>query len=367
MKLLFAIGSALTGGVERITLDTISSLARGGVTCHGIILSWTPGAVDSELERLGIPYIRYKAGWFLRRHPLLSLESLFRFFRARSSIPRFVRQGDWTHVLVAGYRPILTMGPLPHSLRVVYCVHDRVSSDRQFRFFQRFLSKSVWRFVAPSQFIVNDLIHAGISPGQIVRIMNGTRIPAELPKRGNPIFTIGLVGQILPQKGHRVLLEAIAELPRDLPFALRIAGRGEGWFESELRERTEALGLAERVTFLGFVDQAILYDDLDLAVVPSLYEEPFGLVSIEAQAREIPVLVSDAGGLPETIVDGTTGRVFRREQPGELRDLLIWFITHPDEARAMGRRAREHVRDNFSLERTTRELQELLSTSVADV
>lgn len=258
------------------------------------------------------------------------------------------------------------MGEIPSSVQVVYHIHDIASKDRQFQLLKTILIKRVWTFVAVSKFIVNDLIQAGISPDQVVRIMNGTRIPTELPKRGNPIFTIGLVGQILPQKGHRVLLEAIAELPRDLPFALRIAGRGEDWFESELRERTEALGLAERVTFLGFVDQAILYDDLDLAVVPSLYEEPFGLVSIEAQAREIPVLVSDAGGLPETVVDGTTGRVFRREQPGELRDLLIWFITHPEEARAMGRRAREHVRENFSLERTTRELHELLSTSVAD-
>jgi glycosyltransferase involved in cell wall biosynthesis len=362
MKPLFVIGSKLTGGVERITLDLLTELSRGGIDCSCLMFSWAGGEIEEKLSDLGIGYTKCKIGWFYLRKPLWTLANLLHLPAAWRGAKKIIESQPWTHLYITTYRQLLVLGALPSTMKVVYNVQDRVSTDRQFELLSVILRRRVWRFVAASKFIEEDLLAAGIPREEVVLVSNGTRIPPSFtPPPSNGTFTIGMVGQILPQKGQRELLEALSQLPATLDFRLRIAGQGDPAYEASLHEAVVALGLSQKVEFVGFLDIAKLYEDLNLVAVPSIYEEPFGLVSIEAQARGIPVVVSDAGGLPETVADGETGRVFARSKPGELREILEWFITHPAEARTMGERARRHVEANFSLDRTVSQLRDLLA------
>lgn len=103
-------------------------------------------------------------------------------------------------------------------------------------------------------------------------------------------------GQLIRGKGVQVLLEAMARL--DASRTLDVVGTGN--MEGRLKAQAERLGLGERVRWRGFVDNA--RDWMAAAacvVVPSVWQEPYGLVAAEAVALGRRVVASDVGGLPE--------------------------------------------------------------------
>ncbi len=116
---------------------------------------------------------------------------------------------------------------------------------------------------------------------------------------------VGYVGRLEDHKGVHVLIDAIARVP---DAALTIVGDGPA--RARLEDRTQALGLSERVTFTGFVDPDELpdrYATFDVVVVPSLptprWAEQFGRVAVEAMAAGVPVIASDMGELPSIVRD----------------------------------------------------------------
>ena len=87
--------------------------------------------------------------------------------------------------------------------------------------------------------------------------------------------------------------------------------------------------------------------------------EPFGLTALEAMACETPVVAVREGGYRETIVDGKTGFLVDRN-PTEIADKLSFLTGHPREAQRMGRRARNHILNNWNWERGIAKLNEYL-------
>jgi glycogen(starch) synthase len=103
-------------------------------------------------------------------------------------------------------------------------------------------------------------------------------------------------GQLLRGKGVHVLLRAMALMRR--PQTLDVVGTGN--FEPYLRQLAERLGVAERVRWRGAVPNAADWmAAASCVVVPSVWQEPYGLVAAEAVALGRPVVASDVGGLPE--------------------------------------------------------------------
>jgi len=80
--------------------------------------------------------------------------------------------------------------------------------------------------------------------------------------------------------------------------------------------------------------------------VPSLWEEPFGLVAVEGMARALPVVATRSGALPEIVDQGTTGFVVGRD-PSELRTAVARLVGDPELRRAMGAAGRRRVEDRF--------------------
>ena len=109
------------------------------------------------------------------------------------------------------------------------------------------------------------------------------------------------------------------------------------------------LGLADQVRFVeaSYADMPALYERADIVIYPTIGEEPYGLVPVEAMSCGRPVIASNSGGIPETIVDGMTGYIVPRGDPDKLADRLAELITNPDLAKRLGRAGRRHARKNF--------------------
>jgi glycosyltransferase involved in cell wall biosynthesis len=158
--------------------------------------------------------------------------------------------------------------------------------------------------------------------------------------------TILTMGRLTPEKGHRVLLRAMAEVVRRVPES-RLVICGEGEERAALEAQCGMLGLAETVEFAGFVaDPRAALAQADVVAMPSL-SEGLGVAVLEAMAMARPVVATDAGGLPESVVDGETGRVVPRGDVGALAEAILSMLDDPTEAQAMGAAGRERAQELF--------------------
>jgi glycosyltransferase involved in cell wall biosynthesis len=165
------------------------------------------------------------------------------------------------------------------------------------------------------------------------------------------VVTFGFLGQIVPIKGVRDLIEAASRLSDRTDWQIAIAGRdprpGES-YDAECHAWVAAKGLADRIRFLGFLDSVqTLYRAIDVAVVPSL-EEPLGRVPLEASAEGRPTIAYATGGLPEIVQDGITGRLVSTGDVDALARVMEDVIEHPDWWRGAGEAARRWVHDAAS-------------------
>ncbi|MDO8425186.1 MAG: glycosyltransferase family 4 protein [bacterium] len=153
-------------------------------------------------------------------------------------------------------------------------------------------------------------------------------------------------------KGVPVLLEALARTPG---VQLRIVGDGD--LRASFAARAQALGIADRVTFLGAVSDDTLpgvYQQADVVVLPSVSRsEAFGLVLLEGMASGKPCIASDLPGVRTVVRDGETGWLVPPGDAAALADRLAWIVTHRDAVRVMGERAAALVAQRYDWERIT--------------
>ena len=140
---------------------------------------------------------------------------------------------------------------------------------------------------------------------------------ARVDRSPGETLTVGYLGRIESTKGIEVLLDAAAGMASGSVRVL-LAGKGDQAYTEALKARYPHAD----IVFLGFTKPADLFAQIDLLVVPSLWEEPLGRVIYEAYEHGVPSAVSRAGGMPEIIEEGRTGFVFDPGDAVALRDLL---------------------------------------------
>ena len=164
--------------------------------------------------------------------------------------------------------------------------------------------------------------------------------------------------QLFPRKGIRFLIEAAAQLRPAFPD-LELVLAGDGFERPELERLARERGIAERTTFLGWVANAELpkyYRAAAVSVIPSL-EEGFGIPAAEAMGCEVPVVASDAGGLPEVVEDGVTGRVVPRGDATALAGAISDLLRDPALRHRMGQAGRERALRLFDWDRSAEEFE----------
>jgi glycosyltransferase involved in cell wall biosynthesis len=156
------------------------------------------------------------------------------------------------------------------------------------------------------------------------------------------------VGRLMPQKGIDLLIDALAALPDDI--GLDVVGDGPD--RAALEARALAAGVGTRVRFHGAVKQfelAAFYRRALALVVPSS-EEGLGLVAVEAQLCETPVVAFDSGGLPDVIQHDRTGILVRERSASALAAAVQSLLARDDQGAALGAAGRLHALATFAPE-----------------
>ncbi len=162
---------------------------------------------------------------------------------------------------------------------------------------------------------------------------------------------LAIVARLTPRKGHRFLFKALcslggseAPLP---PWRLLVVGEGED--REHLEALARELGLAQRVEFLGYREDAReIMVASDVLVLPSLLEtQPF--VITEAMASSLPVVSTRIFGIPELVADGETGILVEPGQVEPLAEALCRLISSDDLRKRMGQAGRRRYEEQFTL------------------
>ena len=158
---------------------------------------------------------------------------------------------------------------------------------------------------------------------------------------------IGIAAQLIPRKGHDVLLEALPDLVGRWPN-LQVLVMGKGPSESAIREQIRALDLSGHVQLVGFVeDLEHVLPSLDFLVHPAR-TEGLGVVLLQAASAGIAVIACDAGGMPEAVMDQETGLLVPPGDVDALATAIERLLSEPERAEAFGAKGRERMLASFS-------------------
>ena len=212
-----------------------------------------------------------------------------------------------------------------------------------------------------------------ITPTHEVTIYPGVPQPerwTKLERRPGDTPTIAYVGRVEEVKGPQVAYKALAEL-RDrhgIEARLVLAGSCEADMQRELDDLAARLRITDQVELRGMLDHAAigrLLEESHALVVPSVWEEPFGIVLLEAALARVPVVASRSGGMPEALREGSEALFFRIEDATGCADALAQTLRDPGATEARVAAAYERA-NALSFERYIADMERFVSQAGAD-
>ena len=215
---------------------------------------------------------------------------------------------------------------------------------RHIRSIGTFHKVAAW--ISISDFQKKKHVEMGIPAARIHNIYHFYESSAPPPPTGPSGDTLFL-GRLSREKGVDLLLRAWA-MVKNRNRRLVIAGTGPE--ESSLKKLSSNLNLTN-VVFTGFLDkeqQASLWSNSSALVVPSIWDEPFGMVVLEAWAKERPIVAYAKGALPELIRHGVTGLLADPFSIDDLAKNIQELIDKPDLGPCLGRAGNHHLKKEFN-------------------
>lgn len=349
MRIMLVVNSVGVGGAERVVTSLANAFAaRGHAVCIVALEAKRPALPVSDAVLLVELSARKSIGGLL--HVITSLRDAVRSFK-----PDVVHSHMIHSNLVA--RLLRCIVPIPRLISTAHNTHDggwhRVLANRLTHWLVDVATNVSSEAVAAYE------RRLAVPRGEMLTVYNGIDTRAfqySQSSRDRTRSSLGImastslilaVGRLEPAKDYPNLLRALFQLPDHLQWQAVIAGAGQ--LDAELLDLASNLGLTHRVRFLGVrSDVRDLMCAADVFVLSSDYEG-FGLVVGEAMACERLVVATDCGGVAEVV--GGLGHLVPPRQPEALAAGLAQAIALPrDQARQIGRQARQRVESFFSLD-----------------
>ncbi|MBL7960804.1 glycosyltransferase family 4 protein [bacterium] len=182
----------------------------------------------------------------------------------------------------------------------------------------------------------------------------------------------GVTGRILPKKGYLSFLRAgkmTMDLCKNEEIILAVIGGAFNELQEkylmQLKNLASELNISDKVIFTGFKTDIKSYvSDLDVLVVPSVWDEPFGRTALEGMALGIPVLASRIGGLPEVIEENMTGLLYESGNTEGLSHCMKQMVQERQTGSIMGQKGRERCEKEFCIALRTKEIDHILESLI---
>lgn len=345
-----------TGGVESHVADLALALAKLG--CAVTVLTGEPA--PSPLRGVEVSYT-----------PLLNLDLLRR--QSTQGYLETELERELGKVIAARGLDIVHGHNLHHFFAEPALALDELHQALGFRLHHTF--HETWPDVlqhrpvyrrwdgnyAVSSFVQNECArHIGFRPELRPLGIDTERFrPRRLPMRAREVGVILHPARMLPWKGVHVSVDMFAELRRRGVAARLIVTDTQriiDWdeetssYRKQIIESLRSQGIAEMVEFrsVPYGEMHRLYDEADIVIYPTIGDEPYGLVPLEAMSMARPVVASRSGGITETIVEGETGFLVERGDSVALADRVEQLLRNPELSQRMGQAGRRHVLVNFN-------------------
>lgn len=350
---LFVITSLSVGGSERQLTLLASALAREGmiIAVYGL----NDGVIRADLERAGIEVIIAPSAGILSV-PLAALRLLGFMLMRRPSIVHFF--------LPAAY---LLGAPVAALARIRVRIMSRRSLNNYqrngfVRPLERLCHRTMDAVIGNSRRVVGQLSEEGVPGEKLGLIHNGIGTssvqndPAtrdrtrDLLGLAPGVLTLTIVANLIPYKGHRDLIDALALAAPRMPadWRLLVVGRDDG-LGAALRAQAAQLELGFNIAFLGSRDDVLaILAASDIGVLCS-HEEGFSNAVLEAMAAGLPLAVTDVGGNAEAVVDGETGFVVPPRDSKALAEAIIRLASDASLRERLGMAGQRRVMQRFGL------------------
>ncbi len=327
-------------------------------------LDLLPSALPVLLRRIILALLRLTLNWLLLAWEVLVLTRLLRRLRP-----------DLLHINNGGYPAALSAraAALAGRLAGVPCVlmvvnNIAVDYSPYYRWLDfpldRLVRRAVTRFVTGSQAAGHRLATVlQLAPQRRVAIHNGIALrPLQDKREANRhrlgllphTVAIGVVALLIPRKGHMVILQALAQLIQNKDLAegsVQLLLEGHGPLESSLRGFVQEHGLSPWVSFVGIEEHVMDFmDAMDVIALPSVQDEDFPNVVLEAMALGKPVIASRLAGTPEQVQDGKTGLLVEPGDSYALAKALLHLVRDAHGRTCMGEAAKIRFSSLFTVE-----------------
>ncbi|MDZ4832652.1 MAG: glycosyltransferase family 4 protein [Candidatus Melainabacteria bacterium] len=374
----------IIGGLARVVWALSKELAAQGLEVH-VVTADHPGTAEHELDGLvHVHRVKTQSDTtpdFMTWVSRLNIGLLQYALKLHQEKPfDIVHAHDW---MVTDAAWVLKTGL---GIPVVSTIHATeagrmggIHTDQQ-RYVNQMewrLTFESWRCIVNSQHMyweLNKLFNVPFD--KIAVIPNGTdpshfdfefdAKPARMMYAAEYQKIVLYVGRLVNEKGVQIMLQAAPMVLSHYP-GTQFLVVGTGYFMDELRSQANALGISHNVRFLGYVsddDLLRLYKIADIVCIPSLYE-PFGIVALEGMAANVPVVVSDTGGLRDFVENGQTGITTYTGNAQSLAWGLLEVLRNPDLAAHLRKTAYEKVHTVYNwkaIAHATRDVYESVLT-----
>ncbi len=274
-------------------------------------------------------------------------------------------------ILMARRLGVAAVATVHHPLRLDMAAHLAKAGSWKERYYnvvffplimQGIVARRLDGLITASEAGKREIIESfSVNPARVHLVYTGVDLERfspdpDVPRETMKILFVGNAQD--PRKGIKVLFEAMRLLPPSVKLDIVDQGEPEKTYAPQL---VRAMGLSQRVRFTGRVPLAELvhlYRRASLLVLPSRFEG-FGLPVVEALGCATPVVVTEAGSLPEVVGKDQGALTVPPEDPEALAMAIHRILSHPEMGRQMGRLGRKRVEALFSWERTARDTLEV--------
>jgi glycosyltransferase involved in cell wall biosynthesis len=360
-RVLILNATYVVGGAER-NLQLLALHLHSRFDLHVCSL-YQPGEIGEQIREAGIPFHA------LYGHSRTDWRVLPRFLSLLRRIrPEVLLTVDAPYAVLYA----VLAKRLKIARKLVIAVHSfgKIKRTREMAFARRFAAGATDVLIALTESHRRFLLEQeGWQAHEVVVIPNGVDLQRFTPEGGNlreqwglspntPAF--GVVAGLRPEKNLfrflRVAQQVLSALVEARAFVV-----GDGELRHDLETSSQQMQCASRIVFTGALhDIPAVWRSLDVAVLTS-DTEVLPMTLIEAAACAVPAVSTDVGAVRDVVLDGQTGFVVPVEDEDTLAERILYLLRHPEERRAMGRRAREHAEAHFDLRQMVERYAQVLA------